>query len=73
MLTGKVGTYVIALVCILVAATMPPLELIPFAATAAGAALTAFGLSLIAHDGVMVLIALGVTATGATLAARSIF
>lgn len=61
-ITHKPGNYLIALLCILIAATMPPLEVLPFAATTAGAALTTFGLSLIAHDGLLALIALLFTA-----------
>ena len=41
---------------------MPVMEVIPFSANAAGAALTAFGLSLIARDGLLALIAFTFTA-----------
>ncbi len=51
-----------AVSCILIAAAMPAMEFIPFSANLAGAALTAFGLSLIAHDGVLALFAFGFTA-----------
>jgi hypothetical protein len=37
---------------------MPVMEVIPFSASGAGAALTAFGLALIAHDGLTALFAL---------------
>ena len=44
---------------------MPVMEVIPFSASGAGAALTAFGLALIARDGLMALLALIFTvATG---------
>jgi hypothetical protein len=36
---------------------MPVMEVVPFSANAAGIALAAFGLALIAHDGVLALIA----------------
>lgn len=49
--------YTIAVVCIIIAAMMPVMEIIPFSATFAGAALTAFGLSLITHDGLVALLA----------------
>lgn len=49
--------------CVLIAVAMPPMELVPFTATGAGAALTAFGLSLIAHDGLVALLAFAFTAT----------
>jgi hypothetical protein len=52
---------VIAVVTLLVSLAMPVMEVIPFSASGAGAALTAFGLALIARDGLMALIALVVT------------
>ncbi len=56
--TQSAGIYVIAIVCVVIAAAMPVMELVPFSANGAGAALTAFGLSLIAHDGLLALLAL---------------
>lgn len=56
------GMYVIAISCMLIALAMPVMEFIPFSANGAGAALTAFGLSLISHDGYLALFALLVTA-----------
>lgn len=47
----------VALGCIAVGTVMPLLEVVPFADTAPGAALSALGLGLIAHDGLLVLIA----------------
>lgn len=47
-----------ALVCLLIAATMPPLELIPFGNSAAGAALSFLGLGMMARDGALVIVAL---------------
>jgi hypothetical protein len=55
------GTYAIALVCLLIALSMPPLEMLPFAATAAGVAIAIFGLALIARDGLVALFAFAVT------------
>lgn len=52
------SVYFVAAMCALVALTMPPLELMPFAATSAGVAITAFGLALIGRDGLMALLAL---------------
>ena len=55
----------IAAVSLLISLTMPVMEAIPFSASGAGAALTAFGLALIARDGLMALLALIFTvATG---------
>lgn len=59
MLTRGASVYLIALLCIGIAATMVPMELIPFGNSTAGAALTVIGLALIAHDGLLVLVALG--------------
>lgn len=56
------GTYVIAVVCLTIAAAMPPMELIPFSATGAGIALTVFGVSLMTKDGLLAVIGLTVTA-----------
>lgn len=57
-LVHRTGTYVIALVCTIIALAMPTMELIPFSATTAGVPLTFFGLALFAQDGVVALIAL---------------
>lgn len=50
------GAYVIAFVCLQIAVVMPFMEVVPFSANAAGLVLTAFGLALIACDGVLALI-----------------
>jgi len=60
-LTRNIGGYLIAGTCIFIALAMPPMELIPFSATGAGIALVAFGLALIANDGLVALLALGFT------------
>lgn len=51
------GSWPLALVCLMLAVSLPVLELVPFAASSAGAALTCIGLAMIAHDGVLALIA----------------
>lgn len=51
------GVYAIAVVCIVIAAATPAMELVPFSANGAGAALTSFGLSLTARDGLLALLA----------------
>ena len=43
--------------CILLAFTVPPLELLPFATTAPMAAIAAFGLALLVRDGLLMIIA----------------
>lgn len=57
-----------ALLCILVAATMPPLELVPFAAAVPALIILLYALALCAHDGVLALAGLAVMAAGATAA-----
>ncbi|ODP37186.1 exopolysaccharide biosynthesis protein [Sphingomonas turrisvirgatae] len=44
--------------CIILALTVPPLELLPFATTAPMAAIAAFGLALLVRDGLLMIIAL---------------
>ena len=62
VLTRGAGVYVVAVACILIAAAMPPMEFVPFSANGAGVALTLFGLGLIAHDGLLALLGLVITA-----------
>lgn len=52
------GLLLIALVCTAIGFTMPPMEIIPFTVNGAGAAITIFGLALIARDGLLALAAL---------------
>jgi hypothetical protein len=52
---------VIAALCMVVSAAMPVMEIVPFSANAAGGALAGFGLSLVAHDGLLALIACAIT------------
>lgn len=61
MFVQGIGLHVVAVVCIIIAAAMPAMELVPFSANGAGAALTAFGVSLIAHDGFLALLAFVIT------------
>lgn len=60
------GSYGIAALCVVVGLCMPFMELVPFSSSAAGLALLALGLSLVVHDGLLVLLALGIF--GATFA-----
>jgi hypothetical protein len=65
----KPWTYVIASIALVIGAAQPFMELVPFSANGAGAALTAFGLALIAHDGLVALIAIAFAAlTGGIVA-----
>ena len=63
------GVRLIALACLAVAVAMPPMELIPFSANGAGAALTLFGLGLVAQDGLLAGLGLAVTAGAVTVVA----
>ena len=66
-LTGGVANRVIACLCLLVGAAMPLMDFVPFTANIAGAALTLFGLSIIARDGLLAILAFVFTALGAWL------
>lgn len=59
-------------VCTLLALTLPPLEFIPFGATAPSSAITAFSLALVANDGLLASLALILTATTVYLVATAI-
>lgn len=61
---GRMAQVILA-VSLLISMATPFMELVPFSANIAGAALTAFGLALIAKDGVFALIAYAVTAMAA--------
>jgi hypothetical protein len=71
-LTGDAGIRVIALGCIAVALAMPVMEVVPFSANLAGIALTAFGLAVIARDGLLALIAFAATVAGVVAIASSL-
>ena len=58
ILESKGQIYVIAVICLLVALTMPFMEFIPFSANIAGVTFTLFGLALTAHDGLLALLGL---------------
>ncbi len=74
IVTRQGGLYTAALICSLIGVAMPSLEIVPFSAHIAGLALTAFGLALIAHDGLLGLIALAITAGAvAFVAATTLF
>lgn len=55
------AVYVIATVCILIAAATPIMEFVPFSANLAGIAISALGLALFAEDGYIALAAIGFT------------
>lgn len=56
-LVRRTGTYAIAAICAVIALALPAMEIIPFSATTAGLALTAFGVALVTHDGLLAVLA----------------
>lgn len=66
-LTQGLGTMGIAVMCIVIALAMPPMEIVPFTANGAGLALTVFGLALIANDGLMAILGYIITLGTVTL------
>jgi hypothetical protein len=66
-LTERPTSYVIAMVCVMIALTVPPLELVPLVDIPLWAALVAFSLALVAHDGLLAIAAFVLTITGAIL------
>ncbi len=56
-LTGNASLRIAATICLLVGATMPPLEILPFMATSAGLIIALYGLALTVHDGVLMMAA----------------
>lgn len=68
LFSGVVAERLAGVICILLACTMPPLELIPFASSAPSAAIALFGVGLSADDGLIMLIAF-IVATAAIGAA----
>lgn len=57
MLLSSPGIRAAAAMCIAIAFAIPPLELVPFGVAAPASAITAFGLGLIARDGLLILVA----------------
>jgi len=62
----------VAAACLVLATMMPLMELVPFSANLAGAVLCAFGLALIARDGLLALIGGVITLAAAALIARQL-
>lgn len=65
--------YMIAVVCILIALMLPFMEVVPFSANAGGLALVAFGLALIAKDGLLALLSFILTGLTAWLIISNLF
>ena|SRR5687767_3996457 len=71
-LASDAAVKIIAGGCIIVALSMPVMEVVPFSANLAGIALTAFGLAIIAHDGLLALVAFAATAAGVVVIASQL-
>ncbi len=63
MFTHGAGMYAMAVACAGIALAMPAMEVVPFSANGAGAAFAAFGLAMIAEDGLLALLAFLFTVT----------
>ena len=59
-LVRRKGGYAVAALCVVIGLCMPFMELVPFSSSAAGLALLALGVALVAQDGLLVLFALAV-------------
>jgi len=67
-LTGRAAMIVIALVCVVTMLVMPLTEVVPLSANVVGASLVAFGLALMANDGLMTLAGFVISAAAITMA-----
>jgi len=68
ILVGQKGTYAIAIVSSVISLAMPLTEFVPLSANGVGAGIVAFGVALIARDGLMALIGYVIAAATITLA-----
>lgn len=68
-LTGGAFVRVAAMACLLLAFTLPPLELLPLATTAPMAAIATFGLALMVRDGAVMIAATVLAAVGVAVGA----
>jgi hypothetical protein len=60
--TAVAGRRAIAATCLMIGLALPLMDFVPFSASGGGTALTAFGLAVIAHDGVLAVLAFATTA-----------
>lgn len=67
-LTGRPAMVIIAVVCVATMLIMPLTEVVPLSANVVGASLVAFGLALMANDGLMTLFGFVISAAAITLA-----
>jgi hypothetical protein len=60
--TNNAGAFAVSATCAAIAVFTPMMEVVLFAANIAGAAVAAFGLALVAHDGLLAILAFVLTA-----------
>jgi hypothetical protein len=60
----------IAATCVLLAVTLPPLEVVPFGATVPSSAITGFSVALVARDGLLALLSFVLTIGGSFFVLR---
>lgn len=73
MLTDDRGVYGIAVACVVLALTLPVLEVVPMAGFVPAAAITAFALALVARDGVLAIIGYAAAAVTLYLVVTTVF
>lgn len=73
ILVHHIGFGVILTLSVALALAMPVLELLPFTSSVAGAAIALFGLALIAHDGLLALLAMGGVVAGGWVLITGLF
>ena len=66
--TGPKANTAVAAACLILACAGPLTEFVPLSGVGVGAALVAFGISLVARDGLMTLVGFGLTAITLTIA-----
>lgn len=66
------GYFAVGAACIVIAAATPVMEVVPFSANVAGVAIAAYGVALIASDGVIALLASAFSAAAFVLIARQL-
>lgn len=69
-LTGEIFLRFAALVCLMVAAIVPPLDFIPFGDVVPWVAISLFGLALVAHDGLLAMLGVATVLTLPWVVAR---
>lgn len=71
--TGPKATYAIAIACTIMALVLPLTEVVPLSTTVLSLALVAYGVSLIARDGLMALIGFAISAAAVGLVGVGLF